>query len=424
MGSVLNPAHYRTLMLLVLFAAATARVASANEVSFDQAIALASEAPSVRATAEELSVRNAQDKELPSNRGPLTISLTPGQRLSPSAESGVEVQLGIMQGWNLGDLAGHSRKAARAERAVLATQVRARALAAKIDVAQRWFQLHRAESALAIVRDELAVVAELDQANRRAKRAGLITSVAEAEAMAAHAEAKRLERYLEGERVSAALALSAAFGTEPDSELRAHGPLPKPELPPAARIADLSKRVDLLPRVALLRLQSVAALARATETRASYGRRLGVGASVQRESTGSTLVFGTVQVSFSGANRGQRAEAISHAESRRRTLQAEGLSVSLRAEMAEAVHELEHSEEVWQLVSKELEPASEELLRRRMRELELGEGTVIEVLRARARLLSARRMSAEANAERRWAQVHIWLLLAEILVAADEKETK
>ncbi len=411
-------------MLLAFFWAVAPRASHANEVSFDQAIALANEAPSVRATTEKLSVRNAKDKHLPSNRGPLTISLAPGRRVSPSEESGTEVQLNVMQGWNLGDLASHSRDAARAERAVLATQVRARALAAKIDVAQRWFQLHQAESALVIVRDELAVVGELDQAIRRAKTAGLVTSVAEAEANAAHAEAKRLERYLEGERVSAALALSAALGKDPDPELRVHGPLPEPELPPADKIAELSKRVDLLPKLARLRLQAVAASVRAAEARASYGRKLGVGASVQRESTGSTLVFGTVQFSFSGANRGQREQATSLAESRSRTVEAEGLAVALRAEMAEAVHELEHSEEVWQLISTELEPASEELLRRRTRELELGEGTVIEVLRARSRLLSARRLLADANAERRWAQVHIWLLLAEVLLAEAEKETK
>ncbi len=415
--------HCRVLLALAIVIVGPSR-ATAEKVTFDEAISIAAKAPSVLPPAHELEVRKAKDQALPSNRGPLTIRLAPGRRFFPSEEAGTEVSVGIMQGWNLGDLAGRSRKAARAERAVLAARVRARMLASKIDVAGRWFQLFEAESVLVLARDELAVIADLDRANARAKKAGLTTSVAEAEAKAALAEARRLERFLEGERVKAALALSVAMGGEPDAGLRAQGPLPEPRLPSPAEIAKLAKRVEQLPQVALLRLQSTAASARAAESRAGNGRRLGFGVSAQRESTGSTLVFGNLQLSFSGANTGQRQQAKSHALARRQLLEADRVAKGLRAEMAGAVHELEHSEEVWTLVFNELQPASEELLRRRSRELELGEGTVIEVLRARARLLSAKRLAVEADVERRWAQVHIWLLLAEILVADAEGEAK
>lgn len=422
--TLLKQIHRGVAPLVLLFILASARSSRAKEVSFDEAISMAANAPSVEVAIGELSIRETSDNALPSNRGPLTLSVAPGRRLSPDAEAGTEVSVGVMQGWNLSDLAKHTGRAARAERAVLAAEVRTRALASKIDVAGRWFQLHQADAALVLVRDELAVVADLETTTTKANEAGLVTSVAEAEARAAHAEAKRLERVLEGERVGAALALSAALGLAPDFDLRTTGPLPAPNLPSPSEVVAVSKRVEQLPMVALLRLQSVAASARAAEARANQGRTIGFGVTAQRESTGSKLLFGSLQLTLPGSNRGQRQEAVSRAEARRSLLEADSVVVALRAEMAEAIHELEHSEELWLLTTTELLPASEELLRRRTRELELGEGTSLEVLRARAGLLSAKRLAVESSVERRWAQVHVWLLLAEILVAEEEGKSK
>lgn len=394
--------------------------ALAEGIRFDDAIAAASTVPGVKAVATELESRAQSDRALPSNRGPLQVTVSPGRRLSPSEEAGTELVLAINQGWNLSDLSGRSKKAASAERAALATELRARALSSRIDAAQRWLQLYQAQSALALVRAELAVVAQLDAANTRARQAGLATSIDEAEASAAHIEAKRLELALEGERVSAALALSVAIGAPPDPALTTAGDLPAPQLPPDERIAALSKKVEQLPQVALLRLQSVAASARAAEQRAMSGRQISFGLQAEREASSSTLLFGTLGVNFGGADKGQRHSSQSNAEAERRLQEADDVALALRAELAEAVHELEHSKESWTLIQTQLVPASETLLAKRERELELGEGTILEVLRARSQVLVVRRYAADANVEHRWAQVHLWLLLAEIELSNGE----
>ena len=414
----------RVLVLIPAFLVAMTALAGAGEVTFDGAILAASKVPGVEAARSELESRQRLDRSLKGNRGPLVVQVAPGRRLSPEADVGTEISLSVAQGWSLGDPAGHSKSAARAERDVLAARLRARALAARIDVARRWMELHRLQRALALARDETRVMAEIDVANQQARAAGLVTQVAEAEARTAHAEAERMELALEGERVRAALDLSVALGAEPDADLKTAGALPEFTLPAPERIRALTKQVDRLPEVALLRLQSVAASARAAESTASRGSQLSFGAQAQRESNGSTLLFGTLGFTVSAPRTGRREWAMSNAEARRRLIEADDVAVALRAELADAVHELEHSEELWQLITSSLGPASETLLQQRTRQLELGEGTVIEVLRARARVMAAKRYEADAATERRWAQVHLWLLLAEIATAENEGESR
>lgn len=394
-------------------------VADANEIHFDEAIKAAGTSPKVKAVNADLHARKKGDRSIPGNRGSLELSVAPGRRLSPESETGTEFAVGITQGWNLTDLSGHSRKAAKAERAVLTAEVRAQALASRIEAAHRWIALHEAQAVLALVEAEVVVIGKLDAANQRARAAGLVTSVAEAEAKTAHAEAKRLQLTADGARVHAALSLSVALGHAPDTELRATGDLPAPELPTSSEIFKLVKKVDHLPEVAMRRLQSVAAQARAAEQQASRGTGLRVGLELEREASGSSVLFATFGLSFAGADKGQRARSLSNAESLRRLQEAEEVLNALRSELADAVHELKHSEETWTLIHTELQPAAEALLTQRQRQLELGEGTILEVLRARARLLEARRYAAIADAERRWAQVHLWLLLAEIELGSE-----
>ncbi len=399
------------LAILLLLAA---RRANADSVSFDEAIFASARVPRVVASQAELKARTQGDRSIPSNRGPLTLSISPGHRLSPASESGVEIGVAVDQSWNLSDLHKQSKRAASAEREVIHARLRAASLASRVEVAKRWFALRRAETLYHLVQDELRSAKAFSARQSKARVAGIATAVEEASAIAAVAQTKGLVLALEGQRVEAALALCLSMGRLPDESLATKAPLPAPTLPSQVEIKLLTSRIPQMPQIALRRLQGIAAKARASELLSTKGRTLSLGLAMQRESTGSTLLVGSVAMTFAGANRGQRERSILQAQSLRSREEEKDLVNRVRVELKDATHEVEHTYEEYQLITTELLPAFERLLKLRQKELSNGEGTFIEVLRSQTEFYRGQRMAKASEIDHRWAQVHLWLLLAEL----------
>ncbi len=419
---MLSPIIRQAIFVLVVLV--FSNESEAGEISFDEAIEASLNLPSVQAPAVELEARKKADRSLSSNRGPLNLSLTPGWRLNPSDEAGAEFAVALSQSWNLANLSKKRKNAAQAERTSIAAEERAQALAGRITVAQRWLELYQAEQLFSLIKEELDLAAKFDASQRRALKVGVITVIEQSAATAAYAETKRLVLMLEGHRVEAALGLCLALGAPPDEDIKTKGALPAPVLPSQVEIARLASKVDTLPQVALKKLQGIADSARESEVGAGAGRKISFGLALQRESTGSTLLMGTLGFQFSGPNKAQRGRSVLGAQALRKALEAKGIALALRIDLADAIHEVEHTQEEVELIASELLPARSELLVRRERELSVGEGTVTEVLRSKASVFRAKRLAAQAKVEHRWAKVHLWLLLAEIEMSLGQGEKR
>src|SRR5690606_20909744 len=107
---------------------------------------------------------------------------------------------------------------------------------------------------------------------------------------------------------------------------------------------------------------------------------------------------------------GEESRAVSQAraETARAIEEARSARVLARAELAAAVHEVEHSRRVLAALESELVPTLEALRERRERALEVGEATVFEALTARSRALSAREQLERAQGAAAWAEVRMW----------------
>lgn len=84
------------------------------------------------------------------------------------------------------------------------------------------------------------------------------------------------------------------------------------------------------------------------------------------------------------------------------------------AELKNAAHELKHARDGLRLVEQQWLVAAQETVRRVERALQVGEATVYELLEARRRLVGVESLRVRARAEQAWAEVRLWLLLAEL----------
>lgn len=411
-------AAVRSLIACVVVTLLLPARGAAQPVTFDEAIALSGESPRVRGADRALDARREGDRDIAGTSRGLTIEATPGARILSEQDRGFEGQLSITHSWNLGDLTGARREAARAERRVLAAERRAAALDARLEAAHRWIELHRVQELLRVVAEEEALGTALRDATARAVRAGLRTAVDEAELEAHLAETRLRAIALEGARREAALALSVAMARTPTPQLRAHGDPPEPALPDQA---DVLARIEQLPAVAVARLTAAAERARAIEAAAAHAPELTLGAQIQRESPSGVIASGVVGLAFPLFDRGQRATSAARAEAERREGEHAQARLEAARELALAVHEVEHHRRQEQAARELLVPAAERLVQRREAALAAGEGTLFALLDARRRGLEARARAIEARAARIWAEVRLWLLLAE-LARAEEAE--
>ena len=399
-------------LLLALFGLWTANLAE-GQVTFDEALALGAESPMGQRARRALAVREAGDASIGGTAQATTVMVMPGAVLTPDQQRGFDLQINATQGWNLADLGGARRDAADEERRALSARARAEALRARLEAAHAWIELRTLESLAAILAEQREVARRLVSTSERASRAGVATEADLADARAALAEVEQQGLELEGRRFERSTRLSVAMGRAGGS-LRTAGAPPEPQLP-ALRV--LRRRVasaEQMPSVVAWRLTALAARAREAEVSAQYAPVLQVGAQLERSASNAWTLYGIAGLSFNGFHQADRGTSLARAQTQDAATEAEAARLRARAELDAALHEVEHSRRRLQAIDEQLLPALIALRERRRRALELGEETVFVTLDSERRTLAGQELQARARGEQLWAEVRIWMLLAEL----------
>ncbi len=408
-----RPSFVRTLAALVpLVVLVAPAVAGAQDVTFDEAIGLAAGAPWARAPRRALEARRQGDRDLGGASQGLSIQATPGARVRSEADRGFEGQVTVVHSWNLGGLGRARRGAARAERDVLAAEARVAALASKLEAARLWIDLHRLLALEALLAEEESMAGRLVEVTGRALRAGAGTRADAAEAEAYAADVALRAVGVEGLRHERSVALAVAMGRVPLATLRSVGALPAPALPDDE--GQSLARAARLPEVVAARLEATAERARAAEASAAFAASLGIGAQLMRESPDGIVAQGVLTLGVPIGDPGRRARSVALGEAARRESEAERAQGEAARALALAFHEVAHARREEGLVTERLIPALDALVAQRDAALAAGEATVFELLDARRRLVAARMRALEVRAARAWAEVRLWLLLAEL----------
>lgn len=388
--------------------------AQPDGVTFDEALSLGERSPAVEARRRELGAREAGDRGIGGTATAPSLNVMPGAVLAPDQERGFDVQVSFTQGWNLGDLGGARRGAARREREALDAEVRAQALRARIEAARRWIELATLQRLEVVLGEQRAVAGRRVERARRALElgAGGASDLASAEAMDAQVDRRAAE--LEGERFDAASRLALAMGRAGAERLSARGPWPAPALPDLREARRLAEDLDELPEVAVRRLMASAARAREEEARARYAPVLSAGAQLERSSTDAWVLYGIAGLTFNAFGQERRAGSLAHAEAERLDAELDTARLRAQAEIERALHEVEHARRLARALDESLVPALDTLVERRERALAAGEETLFALLDARRDRLLAREAQARARGARTWAAVKLWLLLAEL----------
>jgi outer membrane protein, heavy metal efflux system len=411
----------RRCLVFALPAVAAAALAMAPTVNaqqrgitFDEAIALSGASPGARAALRALEARQTHDPRIGGTAGGVTVVAMPGIRWTPEEERGFEGQFSVTQSWSLAGLGAARRRAAAEERRVLATEARADALRVRLEAARRWIELNTLERLVGSTKGQLELARATLALMRRASEVGARTlvDVAEAEAFVAGVQEALLS--VEGQAHVAALELAVSMGGQADASVRTRGALPHPQLPDATFIDAQAARVAELPRVAAIRLASLAARAREVEAKAAGGPLLLVGGQVQNEPPAAWTAMGTVGLTIAPRGTVMRARSEHLAQAER--LEQEHAQAVLRAggELKSAAHEVLHTRREAMLLEEQALPTAQTLVDRRERALSAGEGTTFELMEARRRLLEVQARLARALGARAWAEVRLWLLLAEL----------
>lgn len=437
--------------------------AAAQSVTFDQALALGDRTPPVEGSERALRARERGDADIGGTLDETNVIVMPGALLAPEELRGFDMQLNATQGWNLADLGRVRRRAASQERRAIAAQIRAVALSARIEAARRWIELWTLEQLEQLLEEQRDLLGRSVDLTERALQAGVATATDRADALATAAEVEQRRLTLEGARFDAATQLAAAIGwasigrassaqadagrdqatprgagpsvagsrggsgsmaerghrATPHAELDVgilvtSGPPPRPRLPALPEIRERIDSLESMPEVVMSRLSETAARTREAEASAEYAPVLHVGAQLERDPLDTWLLYGVAQLSLRAFGQANRDVSLAREEAVRAAQQVREARVRARAELVAAAHEVIHARRRVLAVESRLLPALVTLRERRERALAVGEGTVFEVLIARRRELLGREELVRAEGARTWAEVRMWLLLAEL----------
>jgi len=392
--------------------------ARAEEVTFDEALALGARTPEVVGLQNALEARQAADEGMRAAVGSTTLTFMPGALVYPRQDDAFEMQTNLTQGWSLGGLGEARREAALQEREALAASVRARALRSRLEAARRWIDLATLARIQQTLDERIRTSEELVSQRERALAAevGTVQSLAEERAVLAELRHSRLT--LEGDEFTASVQLALAMGRAPEAERsEAVGELPNPALPAQAEIRARIADIDSVPDVVVERLRATAARARAAETSALYKPVLDVGTQVERAAAGDRgawVVYGISGISFPGLGQERRSVALAKEQVATAAATTDSTRLQARAELEDALHELEHTATVAALLEEQTLPALRTLVSSRARAVAVGEEASFALSAARSQELAALEAAHRAQGAHSWARVHMWLLLAEL----------
>lgn len=383
-------------------------------VTFDEALGLARQAPSVTAgerAAEGLGKAAASLSSMSSNP---QVTLQPGGRIAPAADVGPELVISVSQSWNLAGLGEARKTTLKAEGEALRAEARAAALAQRLGAAKAWLDLWAAQKLSALASAEAGVARDLAKLAEKARAAEAATKADDAEARAYHAEARLMVIDAEGAVFELAQDLAreiAKAGTEP---ITASGEPPEPSLPEPGTWATALTQVERLPAVQAKALAQRAEKARAAEEGAARGTQLSLGVVVQKDGPQNVAAFGMVGVTVPLFDRGQRERAPVLAREEKLAGEKASATIDARTELSAAFHHVRHSGEIVAAVRDELLPPLTEAADAREAIFRAGDGTMVDVLAARRRVIAAKARLVRARADNAWAKVKVWLLLAEL----------
>lgn len=345
---------------------------------------------------------------VPSGWPALVVSIGIGPRIAPRGDRGLEGGIAVQQSVPLAN-PGEARNDTRDAMVARANAVRLElALDARLVIASAWIESWAAGERLANAERDLALAGALAEVMGRGRELGAVTApeLADARAFEAEAEARRIDA--EGAVADTSFALAAAL--ERSGRVVATGELPNPEVSAPGTWDELLVRARHLPAVTARRLAARAARIRAVEERETTGPHLLLGAEMRRDSPGAAVAIATVGVTLPH-DRGQREAAFAEAEARVQDSEAAGLAARGALDLERALHEVEHTREMLDVLVTTLVPAAELAASSRSRAFEVGETTIVELLTARRTALAASTRVGEARAAHAWARVRAWLLL-------------
>jgi len=389
--------------------------APGTPVTFDQALGLAARAPAVLGAEAAVDEQRRVGQSVSSMIANPTLTVLPGAAKDPLDDQWKYFgETTLMQSWNLSGLPGNRKASVAAEGAVLGAEARAAALSHRLAAAQAWMELWAAQQSLADALQESELAREFSARMAHAAAAAAFTRAEAADAATYAAEAHVLAIAAEGEVVDRGFQLAASIGQGAERALVASGPLPSPPAPLRSDWPALLEAAGKLPPVVARKLAGDAERARDLELRSARGWGLGTGVKGTRDYLSAWGVQAVLEVSVPLFDRGEREAAVQAAAALRSDGEHREAQEVAATELTRALHEVEHTGEVLAAVETELLPAAAEGARVREASMRAGETTVLEVLVARRAWAAARARRTRALASHAWAQVKVWMLLADL----------
>lgn len=389
--------------------------ASGTPVTFDEVLGLAARAPAVLGAKAAVEEQKRVGDSVSSMIANPALTFQPGAAKDPLDNQWKYFgESTLIQSWNLSGLPGNRKASIAAEGAVLAAEARAAALSHRLAAAQAWMDLWAAQQSLADALQESELAREFSTRMANAADAAAFTRAEAADAATYAAEAHVLAIAAEGEVVDRGFQLAVTLGEGAERPLVASGPLPSPPAPLRSDWPVLLEAAEKLPPVVARKLIGDAERARGLELRSARGWGLGTGVKGSRDYLATWGVQAVLELSVPLFDRGEREAAGQAAAALRSDGEHREAMQSSATELTRALHEVEHTGEVLAAVDRELLPAAAEGARVREASMRAGETTVLEVLVARRSWAAARARRTRALASHAWAQVKVWLLLADL----------
>lgn len=384
-------------------------------ITFVAAIGGASERPAVRGARDRAQIHRRGAEDLPRVSAGPQLTIQPGARVAPADGRAFAIQGQITQSWNLADLGARRRESEAAASEVTRAEARRRDLEARLEAAHCWIALRGVERSLDIARQELELASALRSTMKSAVDAGEGTAsdLMEVDVHLATVDAHVVE--LEGMAHDLGLELAVASGAPPGAPLTTAGADPEPALGDLDDHRAQLDRVDVLPAVEVARLRQLEARAQRAETRAVTAPTLTTGVSAQREGRDDAVVYGVIGIGFGNSPGRRRATLGSDLSDRKAVAQLEEARRAAKADLTQALHEVEHTDILVRRLETRRLPAQGQLVEVRRARRELGEGTMAEEMWARHALLVTRQDLAVARTKRTWARVRAWVLVAQLL---------
>lgn len=391
-------------------------------LSFEEALRRAEQHPELQALVAAARARRPIDDAVSSLTHNPELTVGPGYRMSSADNDGFDLQVTFQFPFMLSGLGGARQASARAEADVLRAEHAAVALGHRLLASRSWFELEERQVELLSLNQAEALAQRTTELVERAVQAGLLTQVDLNEARA-HADEVALARLdAEGKLFECSLHLAAALAESPERMLRTTGPLPRFELPKDR--AEWLERAGALPETKLFAERARAHDRIVEEKLASAGDRFSIGAQLQRESPSDTILYLMLGYSPSWFDDGARERAVATEQKVRAAEAAERGARENARFLVELFHEVDHTQELVEHLEAVLVPSLRSTHQGRVRQLGLGETSLLAVLDAERRLREGELRFARARIAAAWARARAYHVLYSVGEASGWEEAR